>query len=53
VPCGESSMWGDTTHAELALMLLREATNQAILQVFQESLNHFPIHHRTSSASRR
>jgi hypothetical protein len=28
VPCGESSMWGDYHARELALMLLREATNQ-------------------------
>jgi hypothetical protein len=34
VPCGESSMWGDYHARELALMLLREATNQPYYKFF-------------------
>ncbi len=34
VPCGESSMWGDYHARELALMLLREATQKPYLRFF-------------------
>ncbi|MDB6125087.1 MAG: ugl [Pedosphaera sp.] len=37
VPCGESSMWGDYHARELALMLLREATQQPYYTFFPQS----------------
>jgi unsaturated chondroitin disaccharide hydrolase len=37
VPCGESSMWGDYHARELALMLLREATDEPYYTFFLQA----------------
>ena len=41
VPNGESSMWGDYHARELALLLLREARNQAYITFFDGAKPHF------------